>query len=682
MKTASADRYEGNLKTSLILILLVVLSRLASRDAVAENPKHLPMMPSFDRSPSKNAPVGPAGNQERTMHLNGTGKMKHEKVDPNRDKLTTIPHWTGEFSYHGITYPYTMVGTDPSKGSATTVVPTVIIPLRFVFSDGSVVDTSTDLVDGQTAIQGIINSPIFQRYPFFCGGINVGNTQWGDAGQRANFWNYVSTRSPDYHVLLGQPTVLPVQTINVPADQGGYILQTFFQFSQIDPFVKLDFLEQQRHAITSQLEINPRSLAIFVTGPVLPDFGSSGGNYHGADRVSSGKDPLAGAQTFIVAGYMSQSDFGGFIPDVIQLSHELSEWVSDPFGGNLTGGWDLPLSSSLQCDSDGLEVCDPLDPFLISGSGHGLPLRSFTYHVEDRVFLDYFTRTGRSNAANGLFSFFGLITAPTSVCTGRLNLTYSDPISFPGSPVTIAVGINNRQQIVGLYVDAAGKNHGFMNDGKKFTTIDFPGAALTQVYKINDAGLMVGFYENTDGLDHGFSYQNGRYTSIDFPGSVTTDANGVNSSGDIVGQYSDNSGVTHGFILSHGKYQRTDAPYSSDTALTFVNDLGRTTGFTFDDPNGPFTGFVKDGKNFAPFQFPGARDTEPYSINNSNMLGGIFFNADGYSNGFATVFGYPYQIYGYVYGNNDLGQIAGAASLPSGQVVGFTAQLPTKPAGH
>jgi hypothetical protein len=47
-----------------------------------------------------------------------------------------------------------------------------------------------------------------------------------------------------------------------------------------------------------------------------------------------------------------------------------------------------------------------------------------------------------------------------------------------------------------------------------------------------------------------------------------------------------------------------------------------------------------------------------------------------------TVFGYPYQILGTVYGNNDQGQIADGAYNSNGQLVGFTAQLPTKPADH
>src|SRR5262249_29490769 len=81
-----------------------------------------------------------------------------------------LPTWSDSFSYQGLTYKYSMVGTDPKLGSKTTVIPTVIIPLRFVFPDGQVFDASTDLIDGQTPVQGIVNSPIFKNYNFVLGG--------------------------------------------------------------------------------------------------------------------------------------------------------------------------------------------------------------------------------------------------------------------------------------------------------------------------------------------------------------------------------------------------------------------------------------------------------------------------------------------------------------------------------
>ena len=83
-------------------------------------------------------------------------------------------------------------------------------------------DASTDIIDGQTPVQGIINSPIFKNYNFVLGGKSIGNTQYGDAFQRANFWDSVTAKAKDYHVLLGQPTVLPTQTIIVPDGSGYY----------------------------------------------------------------------------------------------------------------------------------------------------------------------------------------------------------------------------------------------------------------------------------------------------------------------------------------------------------------------------------------------------------------------------------------------------------------------------
>lgn len=61
------------------------------------------------------------------------------------------------------------------------------------------------------ASAGVQASPVFQPASF-----SSGITQYGDAIQRAEFWGPVSTNGGGYHVLLGQPTVLPTQTITVP----------------------------------------------------------------------------------------------------------------------------------------------------------------------------------------------------------------------------------------------------------------------------------------------------------------------------------------------------------------------------------------------------------------------------------------------------------------------------------
>lgn len=126
---------------------------------------------------------------------------------------TGLPTWTGSFTHAGKTYKYVMVGTDPAKGSINTVVPVYIVPLKLTFADsGTVFDATAPMIGlTQSVVQAVQASPIFQDAPFKAGKINVGNTQYIDAFQRANFCSSVTKVSPNYHVILGQPVVLPVR---------------------------------------------------------------------------------------------------------------------------------------------------------------------------------------------------------------------------------------------------------------------------------------------------------------------------------------------------------------------------------------------------------------------------------------------------------------------------------------
>src|SRR5436853_2356246 len=104
------------------------------------------------RTPANRAPISVrdrlfgAGIGVQPLHANavsfggaldgagGHGVNGSPSANPNRG--VTVPYWTDSFSYRGLTYKYTMVGTDPRRGSATTIVSTVIIPMRFVFENG------------------------------------------------------------------------------------------------------------------------------------------------------------------------------------------------------------------------------------------------------------------------------------------------------------------------------------------------------------------------------------------------------------------------------------------------------------------------------------------------------------------------------------------------------------------
>ena len=78
-------------------------------------------------------------------------------------------------------------------------------------------------------------------------------------------------------------------------------------------------------------------------------------------------------------------------------------------------------------------------------------------------------------------------------------------------------GINKHGQIVGEYVDAEGRSHGFLLENGVFTTIDAPGGASTIAIDINDNGQIVGV-SYTARVGRGFLRDaNGAFTTIAVP---------------------------------------------------------------------------------------------------------------------------------------------------------------------
>lgn len=85
-----------------------------------------------------------------------------------------------------------------------------------------------------------------------------------------------------------------------------------------------------------------------------------------------------------------------------------------------------------------------------------------------------------------------------------------------------------------------------------FTTIDIPGAVSTDTYAINPRGDMVGLYVGADGRTHGFLLSEGEFTAFDVPGATDTFAFGISPRGDIVRPYVSADGHRHGYLLLQG----------------------------------------------------------------------------------------------------------------------------------
>jgi hypothetical protein len=125
---------------------------------------------------------------------------------------------------NGLSYGGYMVGTSPfNRGARSTTIPVVLIPFIVKFMNTTTGFTATfdpstapdtGCTAGQTAMSLVENSPIFQSYDWVLNGIDVGNTQYIDAFQRANFWQFVQKTGNAYHTLLsytvGDPLTLTV----------------------------------------------------------------------------------------------------------------------------------------------------------------------------------------------------------------------------------------------------------------------------------------------------------------------------------------------------------------------------------------------------------------------------------------------------------------------------------------
>jgi len=281
----------------------------------------------------------------------------HPELRAPAGGLTT---WNFTYTYKSKNYSDTFVGNAPSGSASTT--PVYIVPIKIVLSTGASFSTSTVQADGQTALANTTNSPIFQSVVDFQeGGADLGTTQYEDAFQRESFWPTVTTNT-GYHVLLGAPTVLPEVTLNVPSRDG----KAGTEFGVKVALVSINWLDNQvQKIIANNPQITAASVPIFVLyNTYETQNGCCIGGWHSA----------TGSQTYAVFDYVGTS--GAFSQDVSALSHEMGEWLDDPFTTN-----------NSPCGI--YEVGDPLEGDANYGD-YNYVVGNMTYHLQDLAQPPYF----------------------------------------------------------------------------------------------------------------------------------------------------------------------------------------------------------------------------------------------------------------------------------------------------
>jgi hypothetical protein len=193
----------------------------------------------------------------------------------------------------------------------------------------------------------------------------------------------------------------------------------------------------------------------------------------------------------------------------------------------------------------------------------------------------------QSSAGTGSIAFYAINSANTAVgwCVSSktgidTSFTYAagkfTAIAYPKSLGTEATGINDKGEVVGLYLDSAGAQHGFSKIGKKYKSIDVKNETSAVAYGVNNAGDIAVYATNSSGDFDAFLYNGKTFKNINDPnakGGTGTVAHAPNNKGDVTGTYYDTAGNVHGWLLHGGKYYDVNDPNgTSDSRSDGLND--------------------------------------------------------------------------------------------------------------
>ena len=250
----------------------------------------------------------------------------------------------------------------------------------------------------------MVQSPIFESNDFKFGATDVGTTQYIDAFQRANFWQFVG--GTGYHTIL-TPHVLPAVTVNLPGKQG--LAGSFF--GSCGPLAIVNFDVMLRQIFNKLLaaegaNIDSSKFPIFLFYNTVMATNSAGGSnccilgFHNAVTQNAAVAPnkAARVQTYAFIDFDASGAFGPTIKDTTIAAHEVGEWMDDPFGNNPTPAWGH--TGQVGGCQGNLEVGDPLTGTIIptvTGTN------GFAYNLQELAFFSWFYGAP-SIGVNGWFS--------------------------------------------------------------------------------------------------------------------------------------------------------------------------------------------------------------------------------------------------------------------------------------
>ena len=243
------------------------------------------------------------------------------------------------------------MGKSPKRGE-TTSVGTQLIPISMFFEGYEDEDGNPIVLDVTPRIADVLNSPNFHKASY-----QTGPTQFADAVQRAQFFHVMDA---EWHTMLGDPQLLPSLNVDVP--RGYATVYRVRSTGVIFAVVEEGFFISQLNTIIQMANLDVRGLPIALTTNVFLAPGATLrrccvlGFHTSFDVGQQANRQLV--QTFMWASWVDAGIFGGTLADITAMSHEISEWMNDPFNTNVVAEWQFPNGAG-GCQSN-LETADPL----------------------------------------------------------------------------------------------------------------------------------------------------------------------------------------------------------------------------------------------------------------------------------------------------------------------------------